>query len=143
MTSFVGGRPEETAGAGRGTEKNSGQKYTWRPSLRRRQASADRHDLPAVPRLPALRGTAAQPRPPGLFLTRVLFRPAAPAGRLVRPIDTALTVEESHYVVQAEGGKRMTAEAMLFMKWLNDQVAALAAADERRNNAAGASAIGL
>lgn len=58
-----------------------------------------------------------------------LAEPYIRAGRLVRPIDTALTVEESHYVVQAEGGKRMTAEAMLFMKWLNDQVAALAAAE--------------
>ena len=43
-------------------------------------------------------------------------------GRLVRPVDMSLSVEESHYLVQAEGGKRMTAEAMLFMKWLNEEV---------------------
>ena len=43
-------------------------------------------------------------------------------GRLVRPVDAELAVEESHFIVQAEGGKRMTAEAMLFMKWLNEEV---------------------
>jgi LysR family glycine cleavage system transcriptional activator len=43
-------------------------------------------------------------------------------GRLVRPVDAELSVEESHFIVQAEGGKRMTAEAMLFMKWLDEEV---------------------
>jgi LysR family transcriptional regulator, glycine cleavage system transcriptional activator len=42
-------------------------------------------------------------------------------GRLARPIQASLPVEESHYVVQTQGGKRMTAEAMLFMKWLNEE----------------------
>lgn len=51
-----------------------------------------------------------------------LVEPYLRSGRLTRPIDTALAVEESHYVVQVEGGKRMTAEAMLFMKWLNEEV---------------------
>ena len=42
-------------------------------------------------------------------------------GRLIRPVEAALVIEESHYLVQSEGGRRMSAEAMLCAGWLREE----------------------
>ena len=50
-----------------------------------------------------------------------LAEPYLADGRLVRVTGDTLEIDESHYLVQPEGQKRMTAEAMLFATWLRQQ----------------------
>jgi LysR family glycine cleavage system transcriptional activator len=45
------------------------------------------------------------------------------SGRLERFVDMAIPIEESHYIVQPEGQKRLKAEAILFRDWLFQQAA--------------------
>jgi LysR family glycine cleavage system transcriptional activator len=42
-------------------------------------------------------------------------------GRLEKPVTMSVPIEESHYIVQPHEQKRITAEAMLFHKWLRHE----------------------
>ena len=52
-----------------------------------------------------------------------LAEPYLRDGRLVRPVDMAIPIEESHYIVLPEGQKRLKAEAILFRDWLFKETA--------------------
>jgi LysR family glycine cleavage system transcriptional activator len=52
-----------------------------------------------------------------------LAEPYLKTGRLVRPVDMAIPIEESHYIVLPEGQKRQKAEAILFRDWLFKEAA--------------------
>jgi LysR family glycine cleavage system transcriptional activator len=52
-----------------------------------------------------------------------LAEPYLRDGRLVRPVDMAIPIEESHYIVLPEGQKRLKAEAILFRDWLFKEAA--------------------
>ena len=52
-----------------------------------------------------------------------LAEPYLREGRLVRPVDMALPIDQSHYIVLPEGQKRLKAEAILFRDWLFKETA--------------------
>lgn len=49
--------------------------------------------------------------------------PYLATGRLVRAVDTVLPVSQSHYVLIAEGARRIRPETMLFRNWLRAEAA--------------------
>ncbi|MDO6966538.1 LysR family transcriptional regulator [Rhizobium alvei] len=59
------------------------------------------------------------------IVLEALAEPYIRKGALEPAISTRLTIDESHYLVQPEGQKRLTAEAMLFSDWLKSQAADL------------------
>ena len=51
-------------------------------------------------------------------------RPYIESGRLERPLDDVLAIEQSHYILTEEGARRQKPEAILFRNWLKCEVAA-------------------
>lgn len=46
---------------------------------------------------------------------------AAAEGRLIRPLDVELSMDQSHYLLLPDGAKRMKPETVLFREWLLDE----------------------
>lgn len=51
----------------------------------------------------------------------IFAEPYLRSGRLVKPLDSAVPVEQAHYLLHSEGQKRASPEAMLFRKWLLEE----------------------
>lgn len=54
-----------------------------------------------------------------------LAEPYLKSGRLVRPLDMTLSIDEAHYLVQPEDQRRVRPEALLFRDWLQHEVSAI------------------